>query len=260
MRLAKLIVLIALAATATGLQAAGDPTRGNTLYHATYGCDACHGNPGPNSNRAPIATTAAALLSAIQDVTEMRTRYQRTLGQLPADLDDIAAYLASFGAASATADVIEYYHANFDHYFITANTDEITKLDSGVFAGWVRTGYAFKAYPTARSGASAVCRFFSTSFAPKSSHFYTPFVDECALVRTNANWQYEGDVLYVPLSAADGTCGAGTRPVYRLYNNGQGDAPNHRYTADIAQRDQMLTKNWVLEGNGPGFAFVCAPS
>jgi hypothetical protein len=35
----------------------------------------------------------------------------------------------------ATVSVIEYYHAGFDHYFITANTDEIARLDDGSIAG-----------------------------------------------------------------------------------------------------------------------------
>jgi hypothetical protein len=47
--------------------------------------------------------------------------------------------------------------------------------------------------------------------------------------------------------------------VYRLYNNGQGGAPNHRYTTASSVRDQMLAAGWILEGNGPGFAFMCAP-
>ena len=47
--------------------------------------------------------------------------------------------------------------------------------------------------------------------------------------------------------------------VYRLYNNGQGNAPNHRYVSEPLLRDQMLASGWVLEGNRPGLAFACAP-
>ena len=159
--------------------------------------------------------------------------------------------------------VIEYYHAAFDHYFITRNPDEITKLDNGTFAGWARTGLTFNVYATATAGASSVCRFFSTAFDPKSSHFYTPFPAECAMVRANSSWQFEGegnDVFFIGMAAGDGTCPGGTSPVYRLYNNGQGAAPNHRYTTASNLRDQMIAAGWVLEGNGPGFAFMCAPA
>jgi hypothetical protein len=190
----------------------------------------------------------------------MTALFTTTLANNPTDLADLAAYLASVSSpVVTTADAIEYYRAEFDHYFITAIADEITKLDAGVFAGWARTGLKFKVYSNATATSATVCRFFSTSFAPKSSHFYTPSATECATVKTNPNWQYEGDVFYVAL-AGDGTCRAGTLAVYRLYNNGQGGAPNHRYTTDPAVRDQMVARGWVIEGNGPGFAFMCAPA
>src|SRR5678815_5933067 len=87
----------------------------------------------------------------------------------------------------------------------------------------------FNAYAARASGTAPVCRFFSTAFAPKSSHFYTPFASECAAVHTNPNWLLEsGAVFYIVLPTRDGLCAAGLTPVYRLYNNGQGGAPNHR--------------------------------
>ena len=71
-------------------------------------------------------------------------------------------------AASPPAETaIEYYHAAFDHYFVTAIADEITKLDNGTFVGWARTGTPFKVYPAAARRARAVCRFFSTAFGPE---------------------------------------------------------------------------------------------
>lgn len=166
------------------------------------------------------------------------------------------------GGGPTTATAIEYYHAAFDHYFITRNPDEITKLDNGTFVGWARTGLSFNVYPTATAGAASVCRFFSTSFDPKSSHFYTPFPTECTMVKANPDWQFEGEgmeVFFIPVAAANGTCPAGTLSVYRLYNNGMGAAPNHRYTTLTNVRDQMVAAGWVIEGNGPGFAFMCAP-
>jgi len=170
--------------------------------------------------------------------------------------------VVTYTASTTSIPVIEYYHAVFDHYFITRNPDEITKLDNGTFVGWARTGLAFNVYASATTGASSVCRFFSTAFDPKSSHFYTPFAAECTTVKGNPSWQFEGEgieVFFVPLAAADGTCPGAMTPVYRLYNNGQGAAPNHRYTTVITVRDKMVSAGWVIEGNGPGFAFMCAP-
>ncbi len=170
--------------------------------------------------------------------------------------------IAASGTGSTTAatiDLIEYYHEAFDHYFITGIPDEISKLDAGVFEGWVRTGLKFKGYPTDTPNASNVCRFFSTAFDPKSSHFYTPFATECqdVLVRFK-EWDLEGLVFSIPVPSMDGTCAAGTVPVYRLYNDGQGGAPNHRYTTDLTVRAQMMTKGWIPEGRGIG-VIMCSP-
>jgi hypothetical protein len=154
---------------------------------------------------------------------------------------------------------IEYHHAAFDHYFITTIPDEITKLDNGTFVGWARTGRQINVYQAAASGLKTVCRFFSTAFAPKSSHFYTPDAAECATVKTNPNWTFEGEVFYTVSPAQDGTCPTGLNPVYRVYNNGQGAAPNHRYTTDLALRATMLAQGWIPEGYGTIGVIMCAP-
>lgn len=155
---------------------------------------------------------------------------------------------------------VEYFHAGFGHYFITASADEANAIDSGKVSGWTRTGQAFPVNALGASGTAKVCRFFSTRFAPKSSHFYTPSVAECAVVKTNPDWQYEGDVFSVGLPTFDGKCAAGTRPLYRLYNNGQSGAPNHRYTTSIPIRATMLSEGWVPEGYGADGVIACVPN
>ena len=47
----------------------------------------------------------------------------------------------------ATTPVVEFYNAALDHYFVTANPDEMAKLDDGTFKGWARTQQSFKAFP-----------------------------------------------------------------------------------------------------------------
>ncbi len=120
---------------------------------------------------------------------------------------------------------VEYHHAAFDHYFITAIADEIVKLDNGTFAGWTRTGASFNVYAADQVGTKPVCRFFSTAFAPKSSHFYTPDAAECATVKQNANWQFEGLVFNIAVPDANGGCSCRNPTQHRLYNNGMGAAP-----------------------------------
>jgi hypothetical protein len=175
---------------------------------------------------------------------------------------DNAGVVESFRAtadALAPAPVVEYYHASFDHYFVTSIPDEIMKLDNGTVVGWVRTGESFKAYASGTTGAADVCRFFSASFTPKSSHFYTPDAVECASVKRNPNWQFEAVVFAMPTPDTSGKCPAGTQPVYRLYNNGQGAAPNHRYTTSLATRTTMQGKGWIAEGYGALGVIACSP-
>ncbi|HTS22417.1 MAG TPA: hypothetical protein VMN79_11490 [Casimicrobiaceae bacterium] len=155
--------------------------------------------------------------------------------------------------------VVEYYYAGFDHYFMTANPEEIAMLDNRVFAGWVRTGQTFNVYVDSPIGTGATCRFFSAAFGTKSSHFYTSDVDECAAVKGNPAWQFEGIVFNIAVPDQHGACPPNTQPVYRLYNNGQGAAPNHRFTTSLATRAKMVETGWVPEGAGPIGVGMCAP-
>jgi hypothetical protein len=181
---------------------------------------------------------------------------------------DLAAWLATVEAATPpppppppTSLAVEYHHAAFGHYFVTNLASEIASLDAGAFAGWARTGKSFTAYAAPGAGVAPVCRFFTVAFAPKSSHFYTPFAGECEGLRSGgSSWQYEGDGFFVAAADATGACAAGLRPVYRLYNDGQGGAPNHRYTTDAAVRNEMLARGWVSEGLGADGVIFCVPN
>ncbi len=163
----------------------------------------------------------------------------------------------SFGSfASAT----EYYHAGFGHYFVTGNADEAAAIDNGAIKGWTRTGQTYSVYSQSGAGLTPVCRFLTTAFAPKSSHFYTPSVAECAGVKNNADWQFEGNAFYVN-EPSGSACPTGTVPLYRIYNNGRSGAPNHRYTTCTSIRDNMISRGWVSEGVAmcvPGGSANCA--
>jgi hypothetical protein len=155
---------------------------------------------------------------------------------------------------------VEYVHSEWNHYFVSVDPDEIAKLDAGTFPGWRRTGHRFNVY--ASSGAPGwtlpVCRFLSTAFAPKSSHFYTSSPSECAAVKQNANWHFEGTVFNVPVPTSAGTCPSGTKPIYRSYNNGESGAPNHRLTPDVYVHRGMIAQGWTAEGYGDGVT-LCSP-
>ncbi|HEV3239704.1 MAG TPA: hypothetical protein VG429_04830 [Casimicrobiaceae bacterium] len=163
-------------------------------------------------------------------------------------------------ANAQTQTAVEYYYADWNFYFVTAFPDEIAALDGGAFGGaWKRTGQTFDVWTGPTNGALATCRFFSTIFAPKSSHFYTPYAAECASLRAGQGWQYEAIAFYLQLPDANGNCPAGTEVLYRLYNNGMGGAPNHRFIRSAAQFNQMRAAGWVFEGNGNTMVFACVP-
>ena len=158
------------------------------------------------------------------------------------------------------ARAIEYRHATWDHYFVTSSVDEIAKLDGGAFAGWVRTGESFNLYPADTPGTSNVCRFFSTAFGERSSHFYTDVAAECDGLKGGGIWQFEGVVAGMAETDAALQCPAGTIPLYRLFNGGNGGAPNHRYTTSLTTRSQMQQQGWTAEGNGPQTIVACVPA
>ena len=158
----------------------------------------------------------------------------------------------------ATVDVVEFYNATLDHYFITWIASEIANLDAGnTPSRWTRTGYTFKAYTTPEPGTSQVCRFYIPP-ADGNSHFFGRNPAECAaaqqehpeFVLEDSNYMH----LYVPTA---GVCPSGSTPIYRVYDN-RPDV-NHRYTTDRFVRDQMVAKGWIAEGDGPDRVVMCSP-
>ena len=165
--------------------------------------------------------------------------------------------VTSLPASSSIA--FEYYHGGYDHYFVTASPPEIVALDAGTFAGWTRTGETFGVLALNEAASANVCRFWSgQTFTPKSSHFYTPFDWECAITRRDATWTFEGEAFAIKPTDSFGACTAATMPLYRLFNDGRGGAPNHRYTTSLATRAEMIAQGWTPEGSGIG-VIGCVP-
>ncbi len=179
----------------------------------------------------------------------------------------VVAALGVARAASAADTAIEYYHAGFDHYFVTSLPNEIAALDNGTFVGWTRTGRAFAVFNTpSTAGLSPVCRFY---IPPQhgDSHFFSASPAECADIRakilTDPNYSHyveeSSSVFYALLpDSATGACPAGSVPVYRLWN--QRADSNHRYTADPGIKAAMQAKGYVAEGYGPDAVSLCTPA
>jgi len=167
----------------------------------------------------------------------------------------------STGLPAGSRRAIEFYHASFNHYFISADNDEVAGLDAGVFQGWARTGEAFRVTEETTPGSAPVCRFFSVGFAPLSTHFYTPYPQECEGLKTNPAWLYERIAfgLMLPDAPPSRGCRAGTRALYRLWNRNLGGAPNHRYTTSPFTFGTMQGLGWQYEGEFPTRVFACVP-
>jgi hypothetical protein len=167
----------------------------------------------------------------------------------------------STGLPAGYRRAIEFYHAPFNHYFVSADNDEVAGLDAGVFQGWSRTGEAFRVTEATTPGSAPVCRFFSVGFAPLSTHFYTPYPVECEGLKSDPNWLYERIAfgLMLPDAPPSRGCRAGTRALYRLWNLNMGGAPNHRYTTNPFTFGAMQNQGWLYEGEAPTRVFACVP-
>lgn len=158
---------------------------------------------------------------------------------------------------------IEYFHAGYGHYFLTADPHEIVQLDYVNPNGWARTGESFRVWDDDHPSLRPTCRFWSDqSFAPKSSHFYTSHEAECGALKAGDIWRFERDAFSVKMPEGvpgSRTCPTDSQPLYRAYNNGLAGAPNHRHMTDPALLDQMIAQGWTMEGEAATRVFACVP-
>lgn len=183
----------------------------------------------------PFVRAESARMDSVAGGMEDVQRLDYMAPRLPADPNE--------------ADVFEFHNPDIDHYFITAAAAEAAMLDSGTpVAGWHRTGLEFKLRPAGSPLGLLACRFFGTPPLGPNSHFYTIDADECAKVKANPSWTYEGVAFNADAPVA-GTCAPDRIPVMRLYNDGMGGEANHRYTTSRSEARQMHANGWIVEGN-----------
>ena len=163
-------------------------------------------------------------------------------------------------APPGTVAVIEYYRADLDHYFITADPAEAAFVDAVLGAIFQRTGEIFYAWANpalAPPGAKPVCRFYSAVF---NSHYFTADAFECQFIIANwvGVWALESfAAFYTVLPDANGQCLAGMAPVYKFLDDRQ-DA-NQRHTIDLSVQRAMINRAWVPVGFGPNHVAFCSP-
>ena len=157
-------------------------------------------------------------------------------------------YIAPSPAAADERIAVEYYNASLDHYFFTTEPAEAAMLDAGVIVpGWTRTHYDFKVRPVGDPRGFVACRFFGTPGIGPNSHFFTINADECAKVRANPFWMFEG-LAFNADPPVNEICPADRVPVIRLYNNGKGGQASHRYSTSHSEIGDMLGEGWIIEG------------
>jgi hypothetical protein len=172
-------------------------------------------------------------------------------------------YFTNDVTVAHTTPVVEFYSPRLDHYFIALGAEDVQALDSGAYGDWKRTGQQFSAWMRqgdAFPGSRPVCRFYAPQ---QNSHFFTIDNGECEQLKSQEKlgreaalaskqsfqgWQFE-KISFFAMATVDGACSAGTRPVYRFYNDraAQNDA-NHRFIADEAQAAAMTMDGWKAEG------------
>jgi hypothetical protein len=162
------------------------------------------------------------------------------------------------GGVVTPVNVVEYYNAALDHYFITWLAVEQANLDAGnTPTKWSRTGHSFHAYAAPQPGTSPICRYYLPPLFG-DSHFFGRGTAECgATGALHPAFTLEDPQFMQMLLPTAGACPAGTTPIYRVFSN-RPDA-NHRYMTDRAVRDAMVAKGWLAEGDGPDLVVMCAP-
>ena len=201
----------------------------------------------------PCTTSFAAMpaLSLPQALTSTQISLQPLLGQ-----SGCSNKLYNFGP---TVQVVEFYNAALDHYFITWMGNEIALLDAGTtIKGWARTGQSFKAYVAAQTGSTNICRIYIIPVRG-DSHFFGRGQQECAnTMSAHPDFVLEDPAFMAMFLPAAGNCAAGTVPVFRVFSN-RADA-NHRYMTDATIRTLMVSRGWLAEGDGPNLVVMCAPA
>ena len=152
---------------------------------------------------------------------------------------------------ATTVVAVEYFNVNLRHYFVTANAAEQRSIETGgAGPGWQRTGNDFRLWVPESGvpvGAVPVCRFYGTPGRGPNSHFYTANPAECAAVKRDPGWTYEGIAFYA-IPPVNDQCVL-SAPVHRAYNNGfvRNDS-NHRYSTQPTLLQAMVSQGWVVEG------------
>jgi len=150
----------------------------------------------------------------------------------------VGAHAPAFAAAPPDMTVVEFFHTPTGHYFMTGSADDQRILTSApANQSFLPTGRNFAAWSDGNksrpANAVAVQRFFNPATA---SHVFTANPADIALLRnlplsSNPKGFSDEGVAFFALAATAGRCEAGTRAVFRGFNN-RADG-NHRFSNEL---------------------------
>lgn len=223
--------------------------------------DPSYGEMNGTSMAAPHVSGVAALALSVNpnlSGAELAAIMQLASASFPANSKCAALSICGAGIVNAYATtyvanalkdrqlIYEFYNSGANHYFRTGSKGEASGVNRGSAGpGWYDSVNYFYAWNTQSAGTYPVCRFYSPR---ANSHFYTASAAECAGVKTNQDWNFEGISFYAKIPQGGG-CTPGDTPVYRAYNNRHASFDmNHRFTTDLATYQEMLRIGWLGEG------------
>jgi uncharacterized protein (DUF1800 family) len=155
--------------------------------------------------------------------------------------------VATAQAATPSTQIVEFYLAPANKYYLSALPAEWAALDAATSIGWRRTGVTYSAANANEAGALPVCRFFAPSVG---SHFFSVDATECALLSRTAGFINEGIAWYA-VAPNNKICASNTVGLYRTFNNGasaNNGPANHRYFTDYSFYQSYAYKGYALEG------------
>ncbi len=92
------------------------------------------------------------------------------------NLTVIDANRANPNLAARVGMAMEFYHGGLDHFVLSSDVPEISRLDNG--ATWIRTGQTFGTFLTS-DGSTPVCRFYIPP-SQGDSHLMMANPEECS--------------------------------------------------------------------------------
>lgn len=159
---------------------------------------------------------------------------------------------ATFAAAPPDVTVMEFFHLPTAHYFMTGSAADQRALTSApANLSFLPTGRSFTAWSDGNksrpANAVAVQRFFNPA---TSSHVFTSSATDIALLRSlpiasNPRGFSDEGVAFFALPPTAGRCDAGTRPIFRAFNN-RADG-NHRYSNELELQAATVNTGFVDE-------------